>query len=146
MNPIVRDLVAIARFFDAFEREAVCCGTVTQAQCVVLQFLLDGERDLSAVSEFTGGSKSASTRLVDGLERKGWITRRRDDDDRRRVFVALTPPGRAEAERLGQMTEAALSAVIGQLPPDRRDSLGATLGELRGAMERARAQGGVGCC
>ena len=146
MSPIVTDLVAIARFFGAFEREAVCCGTVTQAQCVVLQFLLAEPQDLSAVAEFTGSSKSATTRLVDGLERKGWTTRRRDDEDRRRVFVALTDAGRAEAERLGRMTEGALGMVLAQLPVERREQVAEVLSDVRGAMERARAAGDISCC
>jgi len=39
----------------------------------------------------------ATTRLVDAIEARGWITRRRSDDDRRVIHLALTPDGEALA-------------------------------------------------
>lgn len=33
------------------------------------------------------------TRIVDRLERKGWVSRTRDSGDRRRVYCRITPPG-----------------------------------------------------
>jgi DNA-binding MarR family transcriptional regulator len=41
--------------------------------------------------------KGATTRLIDQLEEKGWVTRERDDDDRRLVNLSLTPSGEAAA-------------------------------------------------
>jgi len=44
-----------------------------------------------------GHDKGATTRLVDTLEERGWITRARGEDDRRLVKLALTPSGEAIA-------------------------------------------------
>ena len=44
-----------------------------------------------------GHDKGATTRLVDTLEERGWITRARGEDDRRLVKLALTPLGEAIA-------------------------------------------------
>lgn len=44
-----------------------------------------------------GHDKGATTRLVDQLEERGWITRARGEDDRRLVRVAITPAGSAIA-------------------------------------------------
>jgi DNA-binding MarR family transcriptional regulator len=39
------------------------------------------------------------TRLLDGMEEEGWITKRPDERDRRRVIVALTEEGRSLWQR-----------------------------------------------
>jgi DNA-binding MarR family transcriptional regulator len=52
------------------------------------------------IAEVTGMSTSAVTALLDRLERRGFVERRRDPQDRRRVFVTST--GRHEQ----QLTEA----------------------------------------
>ena len=46
MSSVVEDVIAFCRLFSSFEREEICCGTVTPAQCVLLQTLMDGEWDL----------------------------------------------------------------------------------------------------
>lgn len=43
--------------------------------------------------------KGATTRLVDALEEKGWVTRQRDTDDRRCVNLSLTAAGDEIARR-----------------------------------------------
>ena len=45
MSPVVEDVIAFCRMFSSFEREEVCCGTVSPAQCVLLQTLTEGEWD-----------------------------------------------------------------------------------------------------
>lgn len=42
MSSVVDDVVAFFRLFASFEREEICCGTVTRAQCVLLQTLSSG--------------------------------------------------------------------------------------------------------
>ncbi|MDG6104088.1 MarR family transcriptional regulator [Dactylosporangium aurantiacum] len=56
------------------------------------------EPDLTAgrIAELTAMSTSAVTALLDRLERRGFIERRRDPTDRRRVYVVST--GRHERE------------------------------------------------
>jgi DNA-binding MarR family transcriptional regulator len=51
-----------------------------------------GETDLTAgrLAELTGMSTSAITNVLDRLERRGFIERRRDPADRRKVVVAST--------------------------------------------------------
>ncbi|RLB48267.1 MAG: hypothetical protein DRI90_25545, partial [Deltaproteobacteria bacterium] len=69
MSDLTAELVRICRHFGVFERESVCCGSVTVPQCLVLQELLEAPRDMSALAAQAGASLSAMTRLVDGLER-----------------------------------------------------------------------------
>lgn len=128
-------LVAICRAFGAFEREAVCCGTVTVPQCFALQALLAGPADLTRLAKQAGSSPSAMTRLVDGLETRGWVERARPREDRRRVQVELTATGREEAERLRAITEDLIEHVLEHIPAGKRAAVVEALGLVRAAVE-----------
>lgn len=52
--------------------------------------------------------KSSVSRLVDGLERRGWITRAPDPDDGRHKLVALTPQTTAVMERCADIARGVL--------------------------------------
>lgn len=138
------ELVRLSRLFGLYERDAVCCGTVTVAQCLALQLLRAGPLENTALADAAGVSPSAATRLVDGLDRKGWVERRRGSTDRRQVRISLTRSGAAEAGRLRQLTEAAVGAVLAHVPVDRRDDVLDAVRLLRGALERAGAD--ARCC
>lgn len=139
MKELIGELVGICRVFGMFERELVCCGTVTVPQCVALQAMLDGDHDVSRLAEHMGVSASAMTRLVDGLERHGWVRRVRGDDDRRRVHVELTAKGRREATRLREITEQSVAAVLSCIPKGKRAQVLESLGLIRVALGKARS-------
>ena len=138
MKTFVDDLVAMCRCFGFFEREAVCCGTVTVQQCVVLQTLLAGPSEVGPLAASVGSSPSAMTRMLDGLVKRGWIERVRGEQDRRRVTVSLTAEGRSEAERLRGLTAGAVEAVMAQIPEEKRAQVMESVSLIRGAMEGAR--------
>ena len=132
------ELIAISRIFGVFEREQVCCGTVTVPQCLVLQALLEGESDINGLAELSHVTASAMTRLVDGLEKNDWVTRERGADDRRRILVRLTPGGRTEAERLRSLTEQSVNAVLDNIPKGKRAQVMESVHLVRQALEGAR--------
>ena len=144
MNTFSRELIAICRLFAGFERDTVCGGGVTIPQCVVLQLLLDDPLDVSSLAAEVGGSISAMTRLVDGLERRGWVERTRDPDDRRRVVIQLTPSGHEEATRLSALTHGAVAAVLQHIPEKKHAQCLASLELIREGMEAARDA--LDCC
>ncbi len=138
------ELVRVSRLFGLYERDAVCCGTVTVAQCLALQLLRGGPLENTALAESSGVSPSASTRLVDGLVKKGWVERQRGEADRRQVRISLTESGAEEAGRLRQLTEAAVGAVLDHVPAARREDVLDAVRLLRGALEKAGAN--ARCC
>ncbi len=142
MSSYVDDLLGICRFFGAFERDAICCGTVTTGQCFVLQALLPEASDNSSLARHAGLSDSAMTRLVDGLVRKGYCERQRAAEDRRRVVIALTDEGRSEAERLKKLTEASVAQVLAAVPAAKQGQVIESLSLIRKAIESAR----LSCC
>ena len=145
MNEVTKELIGLCRYFGIYEREAVCCGTVTVQQCVVLQDLLEGSRDIKDLAQFAGVTSSAMTRLVDGLEKRGWVRRIRQDEDRRRVMVELRAQGRREAARLRDLTETAVQAVMSQIPKDKHAQVLESMRLVRTAME-ASSEAVAACC
>ena len=139
MKDFVDDLVALCRYFAMFERERVCCGTVTVQQCVVLQALLDGPSEIGPLADGVGSSPSAMTRLLDGLVSRGWVERVRAEKDRRCVHVSLTKAGRDEAKRLRGLTVGAIDLVLAEIPKNKRAQVIESVGLVKNAIEDARA-------
>lgn len=142
---LVDDLVALCRLFGMAERDQICCGTVTVPQCVCLQALLPEPLEAGPLAERLGSSPSATTRLVDGLAKRGWVERARDSADRRRVQVQLTDSGRAQALELRTLTAQTIAAVMTRVPVDKHAQIAESLRLVRGAVEDASAVL-KGCC
>jgi DNA-binding MarR family transcriptional regulator len=68
----------------------------TDLQCLNLLALEPGPVTTGRVAELTGLTTGSATRLVDRLERAGYVRRERDIEDRRRVLVTLVPERMAE--------------------------------------------------
>lgn len=72
----------------------------TDLQCLNLLTLEGGPVTTGRVAELTGLTTGSATRLVDRLERAGYVVRQRDAADRRRVLVATVPERIAEFGRV----------------------------------------------
>ena len=144
MSSIVEDVIAFCRMFSSFEREEICCGTVSPAQCVLLQTLTEGEWDVSSLASEARVTKGAMTRLIDGLERRSWVTRDKGEDDARRVLVSLTPAGKKEATRLHRLTEKSIATILKRIPKSERPPALKSLNLLRTAAEQTRTH--LDCC
>ncbi|MFG2330718.1 MarR family winged helix-turn-helix transcriptional regulator [Streptomyces sp. NPDC048604] len=74
----------------------------TDVQCLNLLSLESEPVTIGRVAELTGLTTGSATRLVDRLERAGYVARRRDAEDRRKVLVAPVPERMAELGALWQ--------------------------------------------
>ncbi|GAB2730850.1 MarR family winged helix-turn-helix transcriptional regulator [Kitasatospora kifunensis] len=72
----------------------------TDVQCLNLLSLEPGPVTTGRIAELTGLTSGSATRLVDRLEKAGYLTRERDTHDRRRVLVQLVPAAMA---RFGEL-------------------------------------------
>lgn len=73
----------------------------TLMQWIVLIYVRDGlARTASDIAREFRHDSGALTRVIDRLERRGLLTRRRSTRDRRSVNLALTPQGRRTIEEL----------------------------------------------
>jgi DNA-binding MarR family transcriptional regulator len=99
------------------------------SQIKTLQLLGDSDAPVSlkAVSDKLGLSLPAISRAVDGLVKRGFVTRREDQQDRRSKLVALTPKGRRRIDELLAIRAAGLRRFVATLEVDERDALAAGL-------------------
>lgn len=92
-------LVALRRILRATElnsRALARQSGLTTSQLIVLQIIgRSGRTTPGAVAQSARLSQATITALVDRLERRGLVTRRRDTKDRRRIWVEMTERGDA---------------------------------------------------
>jgi DNA-binding MarR family transcriptional regulator len=91
-----------------------------------------------------GLTPSGAVRLVDRLASAGLVTRGPGADGRSRS-IALTPAGRAAAERVSAARAAALDEVLGDLSPTEQETLRVLAGKLMAAVVRVK-DGGAWIC
>ena len=94
-------LRALGREMAAHERDVAAPLGLSPVQSQALQAVAaGGPLSMAALAEHLCIAPSTTTRLVDQLERKGWVTRQPDPADRRRAVVGLTPAGSSLAEEV----------------------------------------------
>jgi DNA-binding MarR family transcriptional regulator len=71
---------------------------------------------MSELSRMLLVSNGNATTVVDRLEKDGLVRRTPSEADRRTVFVALTPEGLAQFERLAADHEAEVNRLFGSMP------------------------------
>jgi DNA-binding MarR family transcriptional regulator len=112
--------------------EAAFAGNdITFYQWVVLMQVGDGVAETAAdVVRNTGYDSGALTRLLDQLEHRGLIERKRCCEDRRVVKLRLTDAGRAAADTLRPVAVAFFNGVLEGFTPAEVDTFIALLQKL----------------
>jgi DNA-binding MarR family transcriptional regulator len=114
---------------------------LTTPQHVTLLSLAEGPLAVSEVAAATGVAVSTATRMVQSLERAGWVERtaRIAGDDRRRRPVALTGEGRAVAAEAGEVVRARLRGLAERLDDDGRRAVLEGLAAFAAALQEDEA-------
>lgn len=115
LHEALTDLVRAYQFRD---RDTICCYDVSLGQSQGLERLL--RSGPMTVKEFAAAlflEKSSASRVVDGLERKGYVTRQPGEDDARFVRIELTESGRVLAGKLEDDLVAKRREALGELSP-----------------------------
>ena len=104
-----------------------------------LMSMLDrhGEMAMSRLAELLDVSLSNATGLVDRMEERGLIERRRVADDRRVVLVRVTEVGRQTLAELEILRNDLLACILGRLDDRQLARLAASLDDLRAAVAEA---------
>ncbi len=110
---------------------------VTDQQWRVLRALDAADRPLS-VGELADHAcllGPSVSRMLRGMEDRGWIARGQDDTDARRAVITLGADGRALMAAIGPASERAYRHIESVLGPSELDSLLARLDELTAALD-----------
>jgi len=111
---------------------------MTTSQLVALQILnAHGEMTARQIAESMHWKQATVTSLLDRLQERGWITRRRGEQDRRRVHVQLSPEGRRQLVRAPQSLQERFLSQFESLQPWEQSSILATLQRVAQLLDAA---------
>jgi DNA-binding MarR family transcriptional regulator len=115
-----RSFTRLARFFSQLLREQLTCGPLTIQQFYTLEVLDGGPLPMRDLAGQAGMHQSTMSRVVDRLERDGYVARKRDSRKKRLVEVSLTGEGRKLYRYLDRECKGVTSELLESLPADRR--------------------------
>jgi DNA-binding MarR family transcriptional regulator len=107
----------VARGLGRISRERARAGDVTPQQAETLQLIAEkGAVSTSSLAIMLGIDPSTASRNLAGLERAGYITRKKGAEDARQTDVRLTPKGKRVADSVGSEAQQAIATVLDRLP------------------------------
>ncbi|MEU1270295.1 MarR family transcriptional regulator [Streptomyces sp. NPDC005799] len=109
----------------------------TDLQCLNLLTLEGGPVTTGRIAELTGLTTGSATRLVDRLERAGYVVRRRDAADRRKVLVLTVPEKIAEFGRMWERLSGGWSTLFDDLDDTQ---LAVVVGHMRRTVDFSARQ------
>jgi DNA-binding MarR family transcriptional regulator len=145
-----RDLYAaltdLVRLYQFRDRNVICCHDVSVTQCYALHVLArGGTMTLGALAAELMLDKSTASRVVETLERKGYVRRGPDPEDARALRIDATAKGRGLHERIERELVAEERGIMANLEPAvRRAAIGVVRDLARLAAARVGRQ--AACC
>lgn len=112
---------------------------ITLTQLQVLRALRDGPQTLGKLGQANGLSPTSVTRIVDRLERRELVSRRREAEDRRLVQVHLEPAGERLMGEIHVLRGSRIHRAVDAMTAAERRQLTASLRRL---VDLARAEEG----
>jgi DNA-binding MarR family transcriptional regulator len=145
-----RDLYAaltdLVRLYQFRDRNVICCHDVSVTQCYALQTLTrGGSMTLGALAKDLLLDKSTASRVIETLERKGYVRRSSHPQDARAILIDRTAKGRVLHDRIERELIAEEREIIANLEPAVRR---AAIGVVRDLARLAAARMGrnAACC
>jgi DNA-binding MarR family transcriptional regulator len=124
----VRALQVLARALGRLGRERARAGDVTPQQAEALQLIAErGAMSTSTLALVLGIDPSTASRNLAGLERGGFIVRKRGAEDGRQTDVRLTPRGKRTAEAVSTEWTLAYTTLLDRLPRPERQRIAEAL-------------------
>jgi MarR family transcriptional regulator, lower aerobic nicotinate degradation pathway regulator len=112
-------MLAKERSFAAYE-----AAGFTPYQHAALLVLDEGSRETQGeIADVLGYDRGQLVGILDELEERGLIERKRDPNDRRRHLVSMTPAGRKALARLRALAQSVDDEYLSPLSDDERETL-----------------------
>lgn len=140
----LEDLLRVYQFRD---RDRICCFDISVSQCYALEGLVRrGGMTLNDLAAFLYIDKSTASRVVDALERKGYVARSPHPKDGRAVLLEATSSGRELEGKIRESILAEERQLLVDFAPEVRQSLTLLIRRLARAASAAVETGGGSCC
>lgn len=140
-------LSELVRIYTFRDRDRICCFDVSVSQCYALEGIVRlGGPSLNELAAELYLDKSTTSRVVDGLERKGYAIRGPQPADRRSLRIEATAAGRELLSRIQDSILSEEKAMLADFDPEVRRALPVLIRRLaRAAAARVDTSGGT-CC
>lgn len=143
LHGALSDLVRIYQYRD---RDRICCHDISVTQCHALEALVGhGPMRAQELARRLMLDKSTTTRVVDALERKGYVERTPAPDDARALSLVVTRSGRALHDRISRELVAQQAALLADVDPALRADVIAVIRRLAQAAQARFVDGAAAC-
>lgn len=144
LHAALRDLKRIYQFRD---RDRICCHDISVTQCWALDALVRaGPLSLNELAAKLYLDKSTASRVVNALERKGYVQRRRNPADGRAVSLEVTASGARLVARIESEMVAEEKRLLAEFEPEVRTAMIRLIGRLAEAASAYMVAEGGKCC
>lgn len=110
---------------------------ITPEQYLLIDLLWDeGPLTQKEIADRMQKDKNSITKLIDGLEKKGYVSRKTDNDDRRRNVVEVTTFGQAQKQEITHIAINAADNILGGIPDDELAKVVEVLNKLNKNMKK----------
>lgn len=143
LHRALSDLVRLYQFRD---RSTICCHDISVTQCYALEAIVrGGTMTLGALSALLYLDKSTASRVVDALERKGYLRRAADPSDGRALRLEATKSGQSLHGKIERSLVEEEKRLIADFDPEARRAA-TTILERLARSAATRFGGGAKCC
>ena len=144
LHEVLYDLKRVYQFRD---RDRICCYDISVTQSWALEAL--ERRGPLTLNDLAGElylDKSTASRVVDALERKGYVERTRHPDDGRALLIQTTAAGARLRGRIERDILAQERRLLSEFEPEVRRSMVQLIGRLAEAASAGLVSRGGKCC
>jgi DNA-binding MarR family transcriptional regulator len=136
--PIIADFRSAMTQLKCVSSERLLRLGISMAQLHILYTLQrSGEMPMSHLADHLNVSVSNATGLIDRIEERGFIERRRVAEDRRVVLIHVTEAGRRMLEEVDAVSTDLLRSVFGRIGRSQLAVVGRAIAELRRGLDEA---------
>jgi DNA-binding MarR family transcriptional regulator len=140
-------LSELIRIYQFRDRDRICCYDVSVTQCYALEALVaENGMTMNSLAAHLYLDKSTTSRVVDALERKGYVKRSTHPEDGRSISLQVTPEGCALHSRIVAGILKEERELLSEFRPEVRQSMIQLLMRLARAAEHRMKAGGGTCC
>lgn len=140
----------LTRIYQLRDRDRICCHNVSVTQCYALEVLARHRSKSMTLNELATRlslDKSTGSRVIDALERKGYVARSPHPQDGRSVELRITRSGRQLYELLVSEALTEKKALLGPFSPAVRRAMTQMIHRLvQAAKERSQCCRTAECC
>ncbi len=110
---------------------------LTPEQYLLIDLLWDnGKMTQQEIANEMQKDKNSITKLIDGLQKKGYVIRQADSEDRRKNLVLVTEMGQKQKTEVTRIAINAVDQILNGIPTDELNAVVDVLSKLNKNMKR----------